>query len=556
MKNTGGRLLVECIKNEGVDFVFGIPGGQTLAIMDALYDTPDIRFITAHHEGGASCMADGYGRTTGKPGVCLATAGPGATNLLTGIGGALKDSSPVVVITANNFGVNLGRDDAQEATPTDIFRSLCKWSFLVTDAERIPHAVREAFHRARSGCPGPTHLDFTRDVLEDETDCSCLSSQVAKDFQFSNRQRGDSRAIDEAVKILIKAKAPTIWAGRGVLISEATEAILQLADQLHIPMISTYNGIGSIPADHPLSFGPKSRHGTRVSTQVLAESDAVLAIGNSLNGPSTSRWQLELPKQLLQIDIDPLSIGRHYPCAVGICGDARAVTEEILSALKNRVLKESISENRMQWISRLTQVQNKWKQDIFRKEYQEASLVKPALLMEKLRACLPRNSIVVGGAGNPGIWTNLLEIYEPRTYMKPVGFGNMGFGLPAAIAASLAQPDRKVACVVGDGSLGMCISEIETSVRENAPVLIIVMNNHGYGNIKQEQLVYHGPRYIGVDFLDTDFATIAKGFGADGIRVERPDQLVDSLRLGLASEKTFLVDVLIDPTDNVWTEPF
>lgn len=548
--------MVECMRNEGVEFVFGIPGGQTLAIMDALYDTPDIRFITAHHEGGASCMADGYGRTTGKPGICLATTGPGATNLLTGIGGALKDSSPVVVITANNFGVNLGRDDAQEATATDIFRGLCKWSFLVTDAKRIPHAVREAFHRARSGCPGPTHLDFTRDVLENEIDDSCLSFQIAENSQFSNRQRGDAKAIDKTVEVLIKAKNPTIWAGRGVLISEATEAIVHLADTLHIPMISTYNGIGSIPADHPLFFGPKSRHGTRVSTQVLAESDAVLTIGNSLNGPSTSRWQLELPKQLLQIDIDPLSIGRHYPCAVGVVGDARAVTEEISGTLENQVLKENVLENRMQWITKLTQAKNKWQKDIFRKEYWDASLVKPPLLMESLRACLPRDAIVVGGAGNPGIWTNLLEIYEPRTYMKPVGFGNMGFGLPAAIAASLSQPNRKVACIVGDGSLGMCISEIETSVRENAPVLIIVMNNHGYGNIKQEQLVYHGPRYIGVDFLDTDFTMIAKGFGADGIRVESPDQLMDALKSGLASEKTFLVDVLIDPTDNVWTEPF
>lgn len=548
--------MVECMKNEGVEFVFGIPGGQTLAIMDALYDKPDIRFITAHHEGGASCMADGYGRTTGKPGVCLSTTGPGATNLLTGIGGALKDSSPVVVITANNFGVNLGRDDAQEATHTDIFQSLCKWSFLVTDAQRIPHAVREAFHRARSGCPGPTHLDFTRDVLENEIDGSCLPFQTAGNSQVPNRQRGDAKAIDNAVEILTQANTPVIWAGRGVLISEATEAIVHLADTLHIPMISTYNGIGSIPADHPLSFGPKSRHGTRVSTQVLAESDAVLAIGNSLNGPSTSRWQLELPRQLLQIDIDPLSIGRHYPCAVGIVGDALAVTEEISGALANQTLKESILENRTEWITKLTQVQNKWQKDIFRKEYWDESLVKPPLLMESLRACLPRDAIVVGGAGNPGIWTNLLEIYEPRTYMKPVGFGNMGFGLPAAIAASLAQPDRKVACVVGDGSLGMCISEIETSVRENAPVLIIVMNNHGYGNIKQEQLVYHGPRYIGVDFLDTDFTMIAKGFGADGVRVDSPDQLMAALKSGVASEKTFLVDVLIDPTDNVWTEPF
>lgn len=554
LKLKGGAAVVDCLKRERIEYVFGVPGGQNLAIMDALYDTREIRFITAHDERSAACMADGYARLTGRPGVCLVTTGPGATNLLTGVGGAFRDSSPVLLITANNRGNDLNRDDAQEADHVALLQSLTKWSMLVTTAKRIPHAMREAFRRALTGCPGPVHVDFTREILEDEV--VEFRPASPESYRPMSRIYGDPEQIRRAADLLLEAEAPTIWTGRGVLVSKATNAVVKLAEALHIPLISTYNGIGSIPADHPLFFGPLSRHGTAVTKKILRESDLLVVLGNSLNAPSTYRWKFELPEQLIHIDIDPAMIGRHYPFEVGIIGDAASVVDELQSLVEARSLPPSVASPREKRIEQFSKDRQNWKREIFREEYQQAKPIKPQYLMKVLRDCLPRDAVVVGGAGNPGIWTNLLEIYEPGTYIKPVGFGNMGFALPAAIGAKLAHPSRYVACVIGDGSLGMCISEIETAVREKAPVLILVMNNLGYGNIKQEQLTYFGGRYIGVDFTDINFVEIARGFGADGKRVEDPSDLEEALQNAIAAGKTYLLDVLIDPEDNVWTEPF
>ena len=553
IKRTGGGALVDCLKREGVPFVFGVPGGQALGIMDALYDTPEIRFITVHDERAAAHMADGYARTTGRPGVCLTTTGPGATNLLTGIGGALRDSSPVIAVTANNRGRDLSRDDAQEADHVALLRSLTKWSLLVTAVDRIPHAVREAFRRSLAHSPGPVHLDFTREILESEEVefAPLLPEQYRVD---SAPPQGGAESIERAAGLLCDAESPTIWAGRGVLAAEASDAVIELAEKINASLLTTYNGIGAIPADHPLAFGSLSRHGTRAARKVLAESDVVVVIGNSLNSPTTFRWKLELPRNLIHIDIDPAMIGRHYPFAVGIRGDAGAVARQLSAAVS--APGPSLARARRSRIARLREEADAWKREIFPPELSRAEPIKPQYLMQAMRQVLPRDAMVAGGAGNPGIWTNLLEIYEPRTYMKPVGFGNMGFALPAAIGAKLARPDRIAACVIGDGSLGMCISEIETAVRERAPVVIVLMDNFGYGNIKQEQLTHFRGRCIGVDFNDIDFAKIARGFGARGRRVKAPSDLPAALEEAVASGVTYLLDVVIDPADNVWTEPF
>ena len=554
-KGNGGQAVVACLKAERVEYVFGVPGGQNLAVMDALYDGSGApRFITAHDERSAACMADGYARASGRPGVCLVTTGPGMTNLLTGVGGAFRDSSPVVLLTANNRGRDLGRDDAQEANHVDLLRSLTKWSLLVTDVDRIPEAMREAFRRALAGCPGPVHVDFTREILEDAT--VEFGGVAPANYRPSGRVRGDTERIQQAACLLAEAKRPVLWSGNGVLLSEATDAVVRLAEVLEAPMVTTYNGIGGVPADHRLAFGAKSRHGTEVTHAIVSEADALVVVGNSLNASSTHRWGLPLTESVVQIDLDPTSIGRHYPFQVGIVGDARAVLMEVADALHADGSAATVLEQRRERIAELTAAYQAWKQRIFKAEYRSAVPVKPQFCMEALREALPRDAIVVGGAGNPGIWTHLVEIYEPRTYMKPVGFGNMGFALGAAIGARLASPQRCVACVIGDGSLGMCLTEIETAVREKAPVVIFLMNNLSYGNIKQEQLTYFGPRYIGVDFTDIRFAEVARGLGAEGERVEKPDDLPAALRRAVDSGKTYLLDVLIDPDENVWTQPF
>lgn len=558
-KGNGGKAVVACLRAERVEYVFGIPGGQNLAIMDALYECAASeggapRFITAHDERSAACMADGYARATGRAGVCLVTTGPGMTNLLTGVGGAFRDSSPVVLLTANNRGRDLGRDDAQEADHVDLLRSLTKWSLLVTDVERIPEAMREAFRWALTGCPGPVHVDFTREILEDATvEFRCVAPEH---YRPSGRVRGDPELIQQAAGLLAEAVRPVIWTGNGVLLSEATDAVIRLAEALDAPMVTTYNGIGGIPADHRLAFGAKSRHGTKVTHRIVSEADSLVVVGNSLNASSTHRWGLSLTENLVQIDVDPTSIGRHYPFQVGIVGDARTVVSELADGVETRGATPTLLASRSARVAELADAHEAWKRRTFKTEYSTTVPVKPQYCMEVLREELPRDGIVVGGAGNPGIWTHLVEIYEPRTYMKPVGFGNMGFALGAAIGARLARPEQCVVCVIGDGSLGMCLAEIETAVREEAPVVIFLMNNLAYGNIKQEQLTHFGPRYIGVDFNDIRFVEVARGLGADGERVEKADELSAALRRAVNSGKTYLLDVLIDPDENVWTEPF
>lgn len=542
--------MVECLKAEGVRFVFGVPGGQTLSIMDVLYDTPEIRFVTTRDERGAAHMADAVGRVTGSPGVCLATTGPGATNLITGIAGAMRDSSPVIALTVNNRRKDISFDDAQDADHVALFQSITKWSVLVTAAERIPHVMREAFRRALSGCPGPVLVDFSRDVVE-EAEVDFVAAEPGM-YRARGRVRPDSTDVDRAARALREAERPVLWVGNGVLISEASREVLELAEQGSIPVITTFNGIGAVPTTHPLVFGPRSRFGTRLTKEILEEGDLLLAIGNSLNAQSTSRWTLQLPARIIQVDIDATTVGRHYPCEVAIVADAR----EALAALVAAVGDAPVPDSRRRWLSDLQRRRTAWRAAAVPTWFATAVPIKPQYLVERVRAALPPSGVIVAGAGNPGVWSHIMDVYEPRTYLKPVGFGNMGFELPAAIAAKLAQPVRPVVTLVGDGALGMGLAELETAVREQTPVVVVVMNNRSYGNIKQEQEVKYGPRYIGVDFGDVRFDVVAHGFGALGERVERPEELDGALKRAFASDKVTVLDVLIDDRENVWTEPF
>ena len=547
---SGARAVVECLKAEGVEFVFGVPGGQTLSIMDVLYETPEIRFITTRDERGAAHMADAYGRITGTPGICLATTGPGATNLITGIGGAMRDSSPVIAITVNNRRKDIGYDDAQDADHVALFQSLTKWSVLVTAPERIPHVMREAFRRALAGCPGPVLVDFSRDTVEDgELE---FTPAAPLTYRATGRVRPDLEDVVRAARGLREARRPVLWVGNGVLISEASAEVLALAEAQQIPVITTFNGIGAVPTVHPLVFGPRSRFGTRLTKEILAEADLLIAVGNSLNAPSTSRWTVKLPARIIQVDIEPTMVGRHYPCEATMVGDAR----EALLALASAMKSAPIPAQRTEWVADLQRRRTAWRAEATPAHFAGKIPIKPQYLVQRVRAMLPESGIIVAGAGNPGIWSHLMDVYEPRTYLKPVGFGNMGIEVPAAIAAKLARPTRHVVTIVGDGALGMCVAELETAVRERTPLVVVVMNNRSYGNIKQEHEAKYGPRYIGVDFGDVRFDLVAQGFGARGERVERPEDLDDALRRAFAAEAVVGLDVPIDDQENVWKDPF
>jgi len=550
-KSTGAQVFVQCLLQEGVQFVFGVPGGQTLSITNALYETK-IRFVTARHEGAAATMADAYGRITGLPGVCLATTGPGATNLITGVGGAHRDSSPVVVVTCNNRRRHIGLDDNQDADHVSLFRQFTKSSRFVPDPEGVAHATREAFRIALTGNPGPVHIDFARDAIEaGELEFDPLPPAA---YRSASRTLPEPAPVRAALERLIAAERPVIWVGNGVSIAGAGVEVLQLARALNVPVVTTYNGIGAVPGNDPLVFGPRSRFGTKVSKKALTSADCILAIGVSMNAASTSRWTLPLTRNLVQVDIDPAIIGRHYPISHAIVADALSAVKA-LREVASGLPVDTRAAARATWLDELGRFRDAWREEVFAKANATACPIRPQWVMQVANDVIDPDTIVVADAGNPGIWTHMLAMPSTRSYMKPVGFGNMGFGLPAAIASKLAFPAKRVLLFVGDGSLGMSLAEIETAVRERTPVAIVVMNDVCYGNIKQEELHYFGPRYIGVDFTDVRYADVARAMGADGERVTQPADLEQALHRALSSDRPYLVDVMIDPAQNVWDEP-
>jgi acetolactate synthase-1/2/3 large subunit len=555
---TGGQLVVRILASLGVRHVFGVPGGQTLAITDAIRGTPEISFVTARHEGAAAVMADAYGRLTGAPGVCLATTGPGATNLLTGVGGAFRDSSPCIVITCNNNGENIHKDDAQNADHVQIFRSLTKYSRLVAHGASIRQAIEEAFVNAMTGTPGPVHLDFARDTIESQIGGDVIDVPDVHSLRawVSQRPAPDPIALRRAAARLIDAKRPVLWLGNGCNRSGAGEAALALAEMLRIPVITTFNGIGAVPTTHPLVFGSLSRMGTNLSTRVLAEADLVLAVGNSLNAISTSRWQLKLP-HVIQIDVEPAMIGRYYASQTeGIIADARTTLELLASAVSESMSVGAAAAAHEAWVTELGEARTEWwHQDSVDEAISEGAGLSPAAIVRCLREIAPDETLLLPDAGNPGVWSYLWEIRQQGTYLKPVGFGNMGFAIPAAIAASVIDPARPVLVLVGDGSLGMTMGELETLARTGGRVCVVVLNDAGYGNIRQEQIIYYGGRTIGVDFGPGDYAQVARGLGLSSERIDDLETLVKRVGDVLTNGTPTLFDVPLDRSVNAWTFP-
>jgi acetolactate synthase-1/2/3 large subunit len=555
-------MVVSALASLGVQRVFGVPGGQTLAIMDAIRSEPRVTFIPVRHEGAAAVAADAHGRLTGTPGVCLATTGPGATNLLTGIGGALRDSSPVIAITCNNNGADLGKDDAQNADHVALFSPLVKSSRLIVDPRAIPQAIEEAYALAVSGNPGPVHLDFARDAIEGHG----VSYAPPKTHPLAGwarqRPRGDATLTHEAARRLSQAHHPVLWLGSGAARSGAGDVALRLAGTLLIPVITTFNGIGSVPMSHPLVFGVESRMGTSLASAVLSDADLVLAVGNGLNAISTGRWRLALP-DVIEVNIDPSALGRYYAAqTLGIVGDARAVLEDLVQQLCPAETLDAadplagVVAERGTWIARLQMLKDRWWEEV-RGEVSgdpPGDPLAPPQVVTALRSAAPDETLLIADAGNVGVWSYLWETRGFNRYMKPVGFGNMGFAVPAAIAAALLDDRRPVLALVGDGSLGMTLAELETLGRVGGRVCIVTMNDAGYGNIRQEQELKYAGRTIGVDYADTDYAAVARAMGLKGERVTTLARLRECVTRALRSgDGPTLLDVPIDQRVNAWT---
>lgn len=547
---TGGQLAVKLMEEFGVKVAFGIPGGQTLSVNNAMYDST-IRFVHTRHENGAAVAADGYGRLTGEPGVCLATTGPGATNLITGLGGALRDSSPVIALVFQNKLPDAGRGDAQESDHELLFGSICKKYIPVRDISSLAWSMREAYRVAKTGRPGPVVVDFYRDVVENQK--APYIPMDPADYCYAPDCVAFPAAIQAAAAEIKKAKKPCLWVGNGVKLAHAEEEIKELSLLLAAPIVTTYNAMAAVESSFENLVGPRTRHGSEISKAALEESDCVITVGSTLTAISTNRWDLKI-HNMIQFDIIPENIGRHYPAKVGVVGDAKASLRSLIDTLKADSYQADPSYRNDIFVRKA-----KWAEGVFSGPIADvnATPVPPIALHMELSKCLKENSIFVVDAGNPGAWTHITDFPAGTTYMKPVNYGNMGFALGAALGCKEAAPDREVIALLGDGSLGMTLGELETISREKLHVIVILVNDDAYGNIKQEEKFKTGTEnYIGVEFPSIDYVRVAEALGYNGTIVRKASEIPQAMEAARASDKPFMIEVKLDGSYTVWPSCF
>lgn len=546
----GGELVVRVLEEFGTKVVFGIPGGQTLSVTDAIYDS-DIRFVHTRHENGAACAADGIGRLTGEPGICLATTGPGATNLITGLGGALRDSSPLIALIFQNKLPDAGKGDAQESNHEALFQSICKKYIPVRDASTVVWAMREAYRIAKTGRPGPVVVDLYRDVVESQT--APYDFVSPKEYCIMPDMAASMKSIEAAAELIKTSSRICLWTGNGVKISRAAEEVKELSRLLCAPVVTTYNGIATYESDFENLIGPRSRHGSMPAKAAIEDADCVIVVGSALTAVSTNRWTVKA-NNVIQIDIVPENIGRHYPVKAGIIGDAKYAVAQLTEKLKN----DGFAGNPA-YCNQIFKIKEEWEELLYSGSIADigATPVPPVALQKELGKVLKENSVFVVDAGNAGAWTHITKFPRNTVYMKPVNYGNMGFALGAALGCKEIQPEREVIALLGDGSLGMTLGELETIAREGLPIVILTVNDNAYGNIKQEELFKTGAeRYIGVDFGEYDYVNVARDFGMDGCIVRKAEEISMAFEKARKNGKPFLIEVKLDGSHTVWPEAF
>ena len=543
-KMTGAQAIIEALKKEKVNHIFGISGGAVLPIYDVLYDA-EMRNILAKHEQCAGHMADGYARVSGLPGVCIATSGPGATNLVTGIANAYMDSSPVVSITGQVTRAAIGKDAFQEADIVGITTPITKYVTQVKRTEDIPKVFKTAFYIATSGRPGPVLVDVPKDIQQHSTDFEFHDSITLRGYK--PRDNPHPVQVKRAAEMLVKAEHPMILAGGGVIISNASRDLLKLAELMMLPVATTLMGKGSIPETHPLSLGMVGMHGMAQANTLILESDVLLTVGARFSDRTTARVDGFCPDtQIIHIDIDSAEIGKNVKIDLPIVADAGKTLREIYKL----VVKKAMTNEKSPWHSRIQQVREHYTSEL---ERDSQSITAPAII-RSLRALLPNNAIITTEVGQNQMWAALhFQSLEPRTFLSSGGLGTMGFGFPAAIGAKVAKPDVPVVDIAGDGSFIMSAQELATSVLEEIPVIVVVLNNSMLGMVAQWQRIFYNRRYSGTMLHDSpDFVKLAEAFGAQGIRIGSLDEFSQAVKNGLTSDVTTVIDVPISPEENVY----
>jgi len=540
MKLNGAQVLCESLVKEGVEVVFGFPGGAVLPLYDTLPQYPSIRHILVRHEQGAAHAADGYARATGKVGVCLATSGPGATNLVTGIANAYLDSSPIVALTGQVARPFIGKDAFQEIDITGITLPITKHNFQVLRVEDLANIVKEAFYLARTGRPGPVLIDLPRDVFTDEA--TFRYSDKVNLPGYDPKARGHPLQIRKAAKLINEAERPLIISGRGVIISGAYEELRDLAEKGQIPVITTLLGISSFPESHVLSFGMLGMHGMAYANMAVNQADLLIAIGMRFDDRATGKVSGFAPgAKIIHIDIDPAEIGKNVKVDVPIVGDVKQVLQELN--------KHALPKKRLAWLRQIEE----WRRQHPLTVPDEAGKLLPQYVVHQLYEITQGKAIIVTGVGQNQMWAAQHYWYDrPNSFISSGGLGTMGFELPAAIGVKVGLPEETVWAIAGDGGLQMTVQELATAVQNNIAVKIAILNNNFLGMVRQWQGLFYGRRYVATPLTGPDFIKLADAYGLPGLRVTRKEEVAPAIQKAMDYQGPFLIDFCIEPEEDVY----
>jgi acetolactate synthase-1/2/3 large subunit len=545
-KLTGAQILFKALKEEGVDTIFGYPGGAVLDIYDELPRT-DIRHILVRHEQGAVHAADAYARALGSVGVCLVTSGPGATNTVSGIASAYLDSVPIVVITGQVPTQLIGNDAFQEVDIVGITRPCTKHNYLVTDVKDIARVIKEAFHIAKSGRPGPVLVDLPKNLMTATTSYKPLKTVKLRSYQPNYKP--NVRQLHKVVQLIKKSRKPLILAGGGVVLSKGAEALTAFAGKINTPVAATLMGLGVFPTKTNLWLGMIGMHGTYRANMSSGDCDLLIAIGVRFDDRVTGKTDaFATNAKIVHVDIDPTSIRKNVPVSIPVVGDCK-VTLEMLNDLLDEEDLPALCKQREPWLEQIEE----WK-STNPLAYEQKEQIKPQYVIEKLYELTKGEAIITTEVGQNQMWAAQYYHFDrPNCFITSGGLGCMGFGLPAAIGAQIACPDKLVVDIAGDGSIQMNIQEMATAVQNNLPIKVVILNNQCLGMVRQWQEMFYDKCYSCTDMAAApDFVKLAEAYGAVGLRAEHPDEVVSVLKKGLSTPKTVIMEFMVEKEEKVY----
>ncbi len=551
MELSGAEILIHSLKDEGVEYIFGYPGGAVLHIYDALFQQDDVKHILVRHEQGATHAADGYARATGLPGVVLVTSGPGATNAITGIATAYMDSIPMVVISGQVPSPVIGSDAFQEVDMVGISRPCVKHNFLIKDVNLIAETIKKAFYVASTGRPGPVVVDIPKDITDPRIKVPYKYPKKVSIRSYNPAVSGHKGQIKKAVDLLLTAERPMIYSGGGVVIGEASKELTEFSRLLGYPVTNTLMGLGAYPATDKQFIGMLGMHGTYEANMGMHESDVIIAIGARFDDRVTGKLDQFCPyAKIIHIDVDPASISKTVKVDVPIVGEVKPVLEQMIE-----LIKESKKEPNKKALDAWWQQIKEWQANECLEYDRDSKLIKPQYVIEQLYEVTKGEAYVTSDVGQHQMWAaQYYHFDKPRRWINSGGLGTMGFGLPAAIGVKLAHPDADVACVTGEASIQMCIQELSTALQYKTPIKIINLNNRYMGMVRQWQEFSYESRYSH-SYMDTipEFVKLAEAYGHVGIRIDKPEEVRPTLEKAFAmKDRTVFLDIITDQTENVF----